>query len=74
MNYVKKYKLDLRRQLDAADISNAQLARELGEKPSQIARLFNTDECPRLKRVAAIDTAIANILARRDKELAKYGL
>jgi ribosome-binding protein aMBF1 (putative translation factor) len=64
----ENYTQELRERLEEQDISLGALAREMEIDRSQLARWFNTDMQPRIDNVLKIETAIINILVRRERE------
>lgn len=65
------YTSDLKKRLKEYGISHGALAREMGVLESQISRWFNTPVQPRLQNIQKIETAVAAIRERMEKEAAK---
>jgi predicted transcriptional regulator len=62
------YTGDLKKRLAQYGISHGQLAREMGVQESQLSRWFNKPVQPRLANIMKIESAVAAIRKRQEKE------
>lgn len=67
------YTGDLKKRLAEYGISHGALAREMGILESQVSRWFNKPAQPRIGNIVKIETAVAAIRDRMEKEKKKNG-